>query len=41
MVIGEDADLQKAQDKVYDYLAKLGEPECFYRHDIGDKALKD
>ena len=41
MVIGEDADLQKAQDKVYDYLAKLDEPECFYRHDIGDKALKD
>ena len=30
--------LQKARDRVYDYLAGLDEPECFYRHDIGAKA---
>ncbi|WP_302118250.1 phosphoribosylamine--glycine ligase [uncultured Limosilactobacillus sp.] len=38
MVIGEDLSLQKAHDQVYDYLARLNEPECFYRHDIGAKA---
>lgn len=30
--------LQAAHDTVYDYLAKLAEPECFYRKDIGAKA---
>lgn len=30
--------LQAAHDAVYDYLAKLDEPECFYRKDIGAKA---
>lgn len=30
--------LKEAHDVVYDYLAQLNEPECFYRKDIGAKA---
>ena len=40
MVISEAADLKTAQANVYTYLDQLDVPECEYRHDIGDKALK-
>lgn len=40
MVIGEANDLKTAQANVYTYLNQLNVPECEYRHDIGDKALK-
>ena len=38
MVIAEENTLQEAHDRVYSYLDKLDQPECFYRHDIGAKA---
>ena len=38
MVLAQADNLQVAHDRVYDYLARLNEPECFYRHDIGAKA---
>lgn len=38
MVLAQADNLQVAHDRVYDYLAHLNEPECFYRHDIGAKA---
>lgn len=38
MVIAEAPSLQEAAQRVYDYLARLNEPDCFYRHDIGKKA---
>lgn len=38
MVLSQADTLQAAHDRVYDYLARLDEPECFYRHDIGAKA---
>lgn len=38
MVLAKEPTLQAAADRVYDYLADLDEPECFYRHDIGAKA---
>lgn len=38
MVRAEAASLDAAQKHVYDYLAKLDEPECFYRRDIGARA---
>lgn len=41
MVIGENHSLTKAQQMVYKYLAHLNEPKCFYRHDIGNRALED
>ena len=28
-------------DNVYSYLSKLELPDCFYRHDIGNRALRD
>lgn len=40
MVLAKAAKLQTAQERVYAYLDQLTEPQCFYRHDIGDKALK-
>jgi phosphoribosylamine--glycine ligase len=40
MVLAKADKLQVAQQRVYTYLSQLTEPECFYRHDIGDKALK-
>lgn len=41
MVISESDSLVKAQDNVYSYLSKLDLPNCFYRHDIGNRALKN
>lgn len=38
MVLAQDSGLKDAHDRVYEYLAHLDEPECFYRHDIGAKA---
>jgi phosphoribosylamine--glycine ligase len=38
MVIAEAPSLQEAAQRVYDYLGQLNEPDCFYRHDIGQKA---
>lgn len=38
MVLAQADNLQEAHDRVYDYLANLDEPDCFYRHDIGAKA---
>lgn len=38
MVLAKQATLEQAHDVVYDYLQRLDEPECFYRHDIGQKA---
>lgn len=38
MVLAQDSSLKDAHDRVYEYLAHLDEPECFYRHDIGAKA---
>lgn len=40
MVMARAGDVQSAQKQVYDYLAKLDEPHCFYRHDIGNRALQ-
>lgn len=40
MVISKSATLEEAQHQVYQYLGQLDEPECFYRRDIGDKALE-
>lgn len=40
MVMASADDVKTAQTHVYDYLDKLDEPECFYRHDIGNRALK-
>lgn len=39
MVIAESDELVNAQDQVYSYLSKLSLPDCFYRHDIGNRAL--
>ncbi|WP_308554858.1 phosphoribosylamine--glycine ligase [uncultured Lactobacillus sp.] len=39
MVIAEADELVNAQDRVYSYLSKLSLPSCFYRHDIGNRAL--
>lgn len=41
MVISEADNLVQAQDNVYSYLSKLDLPDCFYRHDIGNRALRD
>ena len=41
MVISEADNLVQAQDNVYSYLSKLDLPACFYRHDIGNRALRD
>ncbi|WP_288145733.1 phosphoribosylglycinamide synthetase C domain-containing protein, partial [Lactobacillus sp. N54.MGS-719] len=41
MVISEADNLVQAQDNVYSYLSKLELPDCFYRHDIGNRALRD
>ena len=41
MVILEADNLVQAQDNVYSYLSKLDLPDCFYRHDIGNRALRD
>ena len=38
MVLAQADSLAVAHDRVYDYLAALDEPECFYRTDIGAKA---
>lgn len=38
MVIAEATTLQEAGQRVYDYLDRLTEPDCFYRHDIGWRA---
>ncbi|MCI1974889.1 MAG: phosphoribosylamine--glycine ligase [Limosilactobacillus sp.] len=38
MVLAQADTLQEAHDRVYRYLEKLDQPECFYRHDIGAKA---
>lgn len=38
MVLAQAGTLQEAHDRVYAYLEKLDQPECFYRHDIGAKA---
>lgn len=38
MVLAQADNLQAAHDRVYNYLANLDEPDCFYRHDIGAKA---
>ena len=38
MVLAQADSLAAAHDRVYDYLAALDEPECFYRTDIGAKA---
>ncbi|MGM9981810.1 MAG: phosphoribosylamine--glycine ligase [Limosilactobacillus sp.] len=38
MVLVQADNLQEAHDRVYNYLANLDEPDCFYRHDIGAKA---
>ena len=38
MVLAQAETLQEAHDRVYAYLEKLNQPECFYRHDIGAKA---
>lgn len=38
MVLATATTLQEAHDQVYQYLASLNQPECFYRHDIGRKA---
>ena len=40
MVISKATTLEEAQNAVYQYLGQLDEPECYYRLDIGDKALK-
>lgn len=39
MVLAQADSLKEAQQRVYDYLDRLDEPECFYRHDIGAKAF--
>ncbi len=41
MVISEADNLVQAQDNVYSYLSKFDLPDCFYRHDIGNHALRD
>ncbi len=41
MVLAESNNLVDAQDKVYSYLSKLNLPACFYRQDIGNRALKN
>lgn len=41
MVISEADNLVQAQDNVYSYLSKLDLPDCFYHHDIGNRALRD
>lgn len=41
MVISEADNLVQAQDNVYSYLSKLDLPDCFYRHDIGNRTLRD
>ncbi len=41
MVISEADNIVQAQDNVYSYLSKLDLPDCFYRHDIGNRALRD
>lgn len=41
MVISEADNLVQAQDNVYSYLSKLNLSDCFYRHDIGNRALRD
>lgn len=41
MVISEADNLVQAQDNVYSYLSKIDLPDCFYRHDIGNRALRD
>lgn len=38
MVISTASTLQKAHDRVYDYLNQIDFRDCFYRHDIGAKA---
>lgn len=38
MVIAQADTLTAAAQRVYDYLGKLNEPDCFYRHDIGARA---
>ena len=38
MALSQADTLQAAHDRVYGYLARLDEPKCFYRHDIGAKA---
>lgn len=40
MVIATAKKLADAQRMVYDYLEELNEPNCQYRHDIGDRAVK-
>ena len=40
MAISESDSLVKAQDNVYSYLGQLNLSDCFYRHDIGNRALK-
>lgn len=41
MVISEADNLVQAQDNVYSYLSKLDLLDCFYRYDIGNRALRD
>lgn len=41
MVISEADSLVKVQDNVYSYLSKLDLPNCFYRHDIGNRAFEN
>lgn len=40
MAMATDVDVKSAQKRVYNYLDQLDEPDCFYRHDIGNRALK-
>lgn len=41
MVISETDSLIQAQDNVYSYLNKVNLSDIFYRHDIGNRALKE
>lgn len=40
MVMAAASDVKTAQSRVYGYLDQLDEPNCFYRHDIGNRALQ-
>lgn len=41
MVLAKSQSIVDAQDRVYSYLRKLRLPHCFYRQDIGNRALNN